>query len=205
MTRTITHRAPKNTWAFRGFRWTAALLVALIGALASLAPGDARAQTSGPSQYDVQAVYLFDFARFVRWPPAAEHEALTICIAGPQVYTDTLTKLVAGEQIESRPLAVRSIRSPDEEPGCNILFIGSAEKLHIDGLLAATVDKPVLTVSDMPGFLDRGGMVQFLMIDRRVRFSVDLRPVARSGISLNSELLKVAVNVNGKSIGGGTP
>jgi hypothetical protein len=75
----------------------------------------------------------------------------------------------------------------------------------MDALLAASAGKPVLTVSDIPGFLDRGGMIQFLVQDNRVRFSVNLRPVARSSISLSSELLKVAVAVNGRSSGGGAP
>jgi len=166
-------------------------------------PREAPAQAPTPSQYDVQAVYLFDFAKFVRWPSGTEHETLTICVAGAKAYTDTLTRIVAGEQIEGRPIAVRAIQNPEDVAGCNIVFIGVAARERLDSLLAATTGKPILTVSDVPGFLDRGGMIQFLVIANRVRFSVDLRPAARGGISLNSELLKVAVSVNGKPIGGG--
>ena len=165
---------------------------------------DAPAQVSaGPSLIDVQSVYLFDFAKFVRWPEGADHGALTICVAGPKGYTDTLTRLVKGEQINSRPLAVRAVQTPEDEAGCDIVFIEDAAKDHLDDLLAATEGKAVLTVSDVPGFLDRGGMIQFLMIDKRVRFSVDLRPAVHSGIGLSSELLKVAVNVSGKGSNGG--
>jgi len=163
---------------------------------------EAHAQAPGPSLVDVQAVYLFDFAKFVRWPEA-DHGALTICVAGPKVYTDTLTRLVKGEQINSRPLAVRAVQTPEDEADCAIVFIENAAKDHTDGLLAATAGKPVLTVSDIPGFLDHGGMIQFLVIDKRVRFSVDLRPAVHSGIGLSSELLKVAVNVSGKDASGG--
>jgi hypothetical protein len=157
------------------------------------------------SQYDVQAVYLFDFAKFVRWPVGAEQETLNFCIAGKKVYADTLTKIVAGEQIDSHPLAVRLVEHPEDEAGCDILFIDATAQEPLDSLLAAALGKPILTVSDMPGFLDQGGMIQFLLIDNRVRFSVDLRPVGRSGLSLNSELLKVAVKVNGTTAGGGAP
>ena len=163
---------------------------------------EAPAQAPGPSLVDMQAVYLFDFAKFVRWPEA-DHGALTICVAGPKVYTDTLTRLVKGEQINSRPLAVRAVQTPEDEADCAIVFIENAAKDHTDGLLAATAGKPVLTVSDIPGFLDHGGMIQFLVIDKRVRFSVDLRPAVHSGIGLSSELLKVAVNVSGKDASGG--
>jgi hypothetical protein len=181
----------------------ASILLAVLLLTAVWIPTEAHAQAPPLSQYDVQAVYLFDFAKFVRWPAGTEHETITICVSGVKTYTDILTKVIAGEQIEGRPLAVRAVQNPEDIAGCNIVFIGVAARDRLDSLLAATAGKPILTVSDVPGFLDRGGMIQFQIIANRVRFSVDLRPVARSGISLNSELLKVAVSVNGKPIGGG--
>ena len=76
-------------------------------------------------------------------------------------------------------------------------------KDRLDALLAPIAGKPIVTVSDIPGFLDRGGMIQFVLVDNRVRFSISLDPVNRSQVALSSELLKVAVTVNGKP-GGGT-
>jgi len=171
--------------------------------MAAPAAREAVAQSSAPSQLDVQAVYLFDFAKFVRWPEGAEHGTLTICVAGQKAYADTLTRLVKGEHINSRPVAVRMAPTPADVAGCDILFVGVSVKDQEPALLAAVEGKPVLTVSDIPGFLDSGGIIQFLVIDKRVRFSVDLHSATHSGIGLSSELLKVAVKVNGA--GGGTP
>jgi hypothetical protein len=164
---------------------------------------EAPAQLPGPTQYDVQSVYLIDLAKFVRWPVGSEHNVITICVVGPKGYTESLTKFVAGERIGGRPIAVRTIQTPEEEEGCNILFIGAAVTPRLDRLLAAAANKPVLTVSDIPGFLDRDGMIQLVMVGNRVRFSVNLRPVARSGLSLSSEFLKLAVKVSGAGDGGG--
>jgi hypothetical protein len=177
--------------------------LALIGMVALRLSASPQQPSPAPTQYDVQAVYLFDFAKFVRWPPASEHETISICIAGQQVFADTLTRIVAGERVDSHALSVRLVQQPQEESACDILFIGSAAEGRLDSLLAATNGKSVLTVSDVPGFLDRGGMIQFLIVGNRVRFSVDLRPVASSGISLSSELLKVAVAVKGSAAAGG--
>jgi len=180
------------------------MLAAGMAVAAPVAPAAAAAaQPSAPSQLDVQAVYLFDFAKFVRWPEGAEHSTLTICIAGQKGYVDALTRLVKGEHIDSRPLAVRAIQTPADVTGCDILFLGILVKDQEAALLAAATGKPVLTVSDIPGFLEDGGIIQFLVIDKRVRFSVDLHSATHSGIGLSSELLKVAVKVNGA--GGGTP
>ncbi len=190
----------------RAVRLFSPLLAGLFAATAIVGlPPLASAQSPKPSQYDVQAVYLYDFAKFVRWPAGGAAATLDICVAAQSTYADTLTKIVAGEQIGGRPLAVRAVERPEQEAGCAVLFIGSAMKDSFDALLSAATGKPMLTVSDLPGFLDRGGMIQFVVVNNRVRFAVDLHPVDRSGIALSAELLKVAVAVNGKSTGGGAP
>ena len=173
--------------------------------LAAFLSQRAVAQSLKSSQGDIQAAYLYNFAKFVHWPAGSSTATLNICIAGQNSYVDSLTKIVAGEHIDQRALAVRAVQRPEDAAGCDILFLGASAKERLDLLLAATAGKPILTVSDIPGFLDRGGMIQFLLIDNRVRFSVDLRPVARSNIALSSELLKVAVAVNGKPSSGGAP
>jgi hypothetical protein len=185
----------------------AASFVVLAGLLlaAVLTPVNARAQPSGASQYDVEAVYLYNFAKFVRWPAGRPGATINICVAAQKVFVDSLTKVVAGEQIETRPLTVRTIQRPEDEAACDILFIDSSAKERLDGLLTMVSSKPILTVSDIPDFLDRGGMIQLLLVGNRMRFTVDLRPIARSGIALSSELLKVAVAVRGQSAGGGAP
>jgi hypothetical protein len=179
-----------------------ALLVSLLITVMSL-NRPMPAQAPRPSQDDVQAAYLYNFAKFVRWPAGTARPTLDICVAGQSLYVEALTGIVAGEHIDARSLAVRAVQRPEDTANCDILFIGASAKERLDSLLAATASRPVLTVSDIPGFLDRGGMIQFLVQGNRVRFSVDLRPVAHSGLSLSSELLKVAVTVNGRSAGGG--
>lgn len=191
--------------AARGQRPSALVLLAalLLPIAGAQQPGPA--QQASFSQYDVEAVYLYNFAKFVRWPAATPQKALDICIAGRKEYTDTLTKTVAGETIGGRALAVRTVLKPEDVAGCDILFLGATDKARFDSLLAAAAGKPVLTVSDTPGFLERGGMIQFEVIGNRVRFSVNLGPVTRSGLSLSSELLKVAVSVSGQAAAGGAP
>jgi hypothetical protein len=170
-----------------------------------LPPVKARAQPSGASQNDVEAVYVYNFAKFVRWPAESAGVPMQICVAAQSVFVDSLTKVIAGESIDNRPLKVRAIQRPEDVSACDILFLDGSAKQRLAGLLAAAADKPVLTVSDIPGFLDGGGMIQLLLIDNRVRFSVDLEHVQRSRIALSSELLKVAVTVRGQPSGGGAP
>ncbi len=156
-----------------------------------------------PSESDVEAVYLFDFGKFVRWPPAADQGVLRICVAGSQTFAAALQKTIANENIGGRPLDVRLMMHPADEAGCAILFIESTEHAHVDELLQAVATRPTLTVSDMPDFLSRGGMIQFQVVEKRVRFSVDLNAVNRAHLTMSSELLKVALSVKGRLQEGG--
>jgi hypothetical protein len=150
------------------------------------------------SQYDLEAVYLFNFAKFVRWPDgAASDGAFDLCLAGaPRSFNDTLNKTVQGETMNGRALRVRDVSQPGELSGCDILYLDASAK-DLPGFIAASARQPMLTVSDAPEFLKNGGMLQFVLVDNRVRFNVNLIPVRRTGLSLSAELLRVALNVSG--------
>lgn len=156
-----------------------------------------------PSPSDVKAAYLYNFGKFVRWPDAAGQVPMVICIAGKDPFGQTVAHLVTGERIRDRPLQVRTLERPEDAGTCAILFVGSTERSRVPGYLAAVLGKPILTVSDAPDFLARGGMIQFVAEEDHIRFSVNLNAAGRSGLSLSSELLKVAVTVVGNAGSGG--
>lgn len=156
---------------------------------------DGFAQASRPPDYQAQAVYLYNLAKFVRWPEA-QHDSVTVCVAGPEGYLNALKQVAVNEE-DAEPFEVRGVERTEQASGCDILLIESKE--HTDEWLAACDGKPELTVSDQSDFLDRGGMIQLTPAEDRVRFSVDLRPVTNSGLSLSSELLKVATTIRGAS------
>jgi hypothetical protein len=156
-----------------------------------------------PSPSDVEAVYIFDFGKFVRWPAGADRGPIHICVAGAPMFAAGVERTVANETIDGRTLQVREVSRPEDEAGCAILFIDASQRERSDALLRAAADKPMLTVSDLPEFLARGGMIQFQIVQKRVRFSVDLDAVSRSHLVMSSELLKVAVEVKGHASAGG--
>jgi len=183
-------------------RRTLVYVTSMCLAFASLA-NQSFCQGPAPSQIDVETVYLFNFAKFVRWPAERDGEQLNICIAAQKAYSDSASRVVAGEQIGTRRLAVKLVSRPEDVSGCAILFVGLAAKDHLNDLLNAAAQHATLTVSDIPGFLEQRGMISLFVVNNRVRFSVNLENVDRSGLSLSSELLKVAVQVQGKSPGVG--
>jgi hypothetical protein len=159
------------------------------------------AQTGGvvtPS--DVEAAYLYNFAKFVTWPSDAGQDPapFDLCILGEDSFGETLSSMIATETHQGRKLAVRRLPSAATAGNCQILFIGQSEESRLASDLNALQKKPILTVSALPGFLEHGGMIQFLLQNRKVRFAVNLTAAGQAGLQLSSELLKVAVHVDSK-------
>lgn len=158
-------------------------------------------EAASPSEMDAETQYLYEMAKFVRWPGPPADGTLDICVVGRESSLESLKRIVAGESVDGVPMAARAVQKPDERADCDILFLDAHAK-NVDALMTAVAGKPILTVSDAPGFLEHGGMLQFTVVDGRVRFSVNLTPVGKSKLGLSSELLKVTASVTG-SLGEG--
>ena len=159
-------------------------------------PERATAAGDKPTEYDVEAAYLFNFGKFVTWPnTAGTQKLLTICVLGDDPFGPTLDHIVSGEKIDGRTVIDKKLSTADDAPYCSILYISSSEATRLTRILAIVKDTPVLTVSDIPNFTDRGGIIQFVLHENRVRFVVNLGPAQRDGLALSSELLKVALSV----------
>jgi hypothetical protein len=182
-----------------GFRSVVCLI-----AMAILLP--APAQPPKPTEYDVKAAYLFNFAKFLRQPgapDAAKRSSFDICVLGRDDFHGVLEKLTANEQMNGLPERMVKVPNAAAARSCSILFISSSEADHIDQDVSDLAGAPVLTVSDMAYFIDHGGMIEFQMQANHVRFSVGLDAVTRAGLGLSSELLKVSLQVTGTSRKGG--
>lgn len=169
------------------------LLGAIVIAL-STTPG---AYAQKPTEYQVEATYLYNFSQFVQWPAQAapKSNSFDICVLGQDPFGPTLNKILADETIAGKRVVAKRVPTPQEAVTCRVLYISSSESSRVTEILTALEGASVLTVSDLPQFTERGGMLQFLLTEDRVRFEVNLAAAKRAGLSLSSELLKVAVNV----------
>lgn len=154
-----------------------------------------RAQNRKPSEYEVKAAYLYNFGRFVQWPAAISNDSFTVCVLGQDPFGPALSAIQADETIGGKNVIAERIPKPGDARHCRILFISSSEESRLKQVFAELGDTSVLTVSDLPQFARRGGMIQFSLDGNRVRFEVNLTPAERAGLTLSSELLKLATNV----------
>ena len=156
-----------------------------------------------PSEYDVKAAYLFNFGKFIRLAPNAppsKHETFDICVLGQEPLSRILEGITANERINDRAVRVVRVKDAAEARACDIAYIGKSEGERIESDLAVLAGSDALTVSDASTFLSHGGMIQFVMVDNHVRFTVDLEAVKRTHLVLSSELLRVAFSVSGKPL-----
>jgi len=151
-----------------------------------------------PNEYQVEAAYLYNFGRFVEWPAKSsppQNSSFNICVLGEDPFGHALDATLAGETIGKQRVTARRISSPQMAVDCQILFISSSEANRLNKIIEALDKNAVLTVSDIPQFSQRQGMIQFVLEENRIRFEVNLTATQRAGLALSSELLKVATVV----------
>lgn len=172
------------------------VLLAIAGTVA-LAP-DGYAGQRKPTEYEIKAAYLYNFGKFVTWPDSSREvksAAFTICVLGHDPFGAALDSTLAGQTVNGKNVAIERIENLEGEHDCRILFISSSKDKELKQVLSQLARAGILTVSDIPDFSQRGGMIQFVLEGDRVRFEVNLTPVENAGLALSSELLKVAATV----------
>ncbi|MDB6115185.1 MAG: YfiR family protein [Lacunisphaera sp.] len=146
-------------------------------------------------EYQIKAVFLFNFAQFVEWPPAAFPEAtspLIIGVLGPDPFGRALDETVRGEKIGDRPLVIRRYQRVTDVDQCHILFINQAETGTLEQTLDALKGRSILTVADAEGFALRGVMVRFVNEKNRIRLRINLDEAKAAGLTISSKLLRPA-------------
>ena len=167
------------------------LLVLLLGSLT------AHAETS-MSEYQVKALFLLNFIKYVEWPAGAMPSVTTpiiIGILGQDNFNDNLNRAVDGKNINGREIIIKHLSSDDDLSSCSILFINSSESAHLSEILRKTGSLPILTVSENESFLQKGGIINFLLKEGKIQIEINLKAAHKAKLQISSKLLSVAVAV----------
>jgi hypothetical protein len=145
----------------------------------------------------VKATFLVKFLSYIEWPAGkfTSGSPVQICFVGLDPFGLVLDRATTGQQTRGRSIIVRRLSSAEGAASCHLAFLGGSGSA-VQKALAAIGSRPVVTVSDARGS-NRRAMIHFLVVDRRVRFAIDTRATARSGIEVSSQLLALAHNLRG--------
>jgi hypothetical protein len=165
-----------------------------------LAGGLVRAQVAPPTEYQLKAAFLFNFAKFVEWPQAAfasNNSPIVIGVLGQNPFHDDLKQMVRNKTIDNRPLVVQDVHALAEATNCHILFVCSSEKDRLPEIFKALKGASVLTVGEMDHFTESGGMINFVIKDNKIRFQINNDQAAKAGLKISSKLMSLALRPGG--------
>lgn len=174
-------------------------------ALAGLMPTSLALAVASPASLQapeprIKAAFLFKFGSYVEWPSgafASANSPLTIGVMDADDLADELTAIVAGRSVDGRSVVVRRMREGDSVSGLHILFVGKASDGRLAQILSPMKGGATLAVTEIDGALDVGSMINFVVVDGKVRFDVALQPAQAGSLKISSRLLAVARKVTG--------
>lgn len=156
---------------------------------------------SGPAQaavsreYEIKAIFLYNFAQFVDWPPGAfrdENAPVVIGVLGEDPFGTSLDEAVRGETVKGRPLVVRRFSRIEDVTTCHVLFISQSETARLGQIMAALKGRSILTVGDTEEFSRRAGMIRLATENNKVRLRINVDAAKAADLAISSKLLRPA-------------
>lgn len=173
---------------------TRLLFCACLWLLANAA-SPAIAQGSAKDEPLVKAAFIYNFAKFTRWPESAlgaPGAPLSLCIAGTDELADVLWQLSA-RMIRGHPVVLQTVKGVQVPGSCHMLYVASSEqKAHLD-IIHAVRNQPILTVSELPGFSNAGGIIELYRKNERLQFFINADAARTAGLEISPSLLKLGV------------
>lgn len=146
-------------------------------------------------EYRIKATFLYNFAKFVEWPPQAfksPSDPIVIGVLGKNPFGDALAEAVAGKTLGGRGFQVRQVADAQQAAGCQILFVSSSERKRLVPLFAVIGNSTVLTVGETDNFAAEGGIINFKIEAGSVRVQINLEAARRQQLRISSKLLSLA-------------
>ncbi|MCP5127079.1 MAG: YfiR family protein [Gammaproteobacteria bacterium] len=152
------------------------------------------AQVREPTEFELKAALLYNFALFTEWPTRSE-SIFNLCLYGQDPFGVAI-QVLTQKSIRDRPIRVQHLNQLTDIDTCHLLYIHSLESSQFNQLLMLIQGKPVLTVTDIPMHHNHSGIINLEVEQKKIRFDIDLLAANRAGLSLSSKLLRLARRVH---------
>lgn len=156
---------------------------------------DLQAQSVPVPEYQIKAVFLFNFTQFVEWPTNAFPEGqtpLVVGVLGQDPFGAYLEETVRGEKVHNRPVTVKRYRRVEEIQNCHVLFISRSEADRLGQILGSLKYRQILTVADVEGAARSGVMIRFVIERNKIRLRINLEAAKAANLTISSKLLRQA-------------
>jgi hypothetical protein len=146
-----------------------------------------------PAEYQVKAVFLFNFTQFVSWPRTAlpdPQAPFVIGILGHDPFGRALDDAVRGEQVGGRPLVIERYRTRADLKPCQILFIDRSASADAEAVLRDLEHTGTLTVTDFDVGTSPDVIIRFFTENQRIRLRINVDSARTAGLTISSKLLR---------------
>jgi hypothetical protein len=160
--------------------------------------GSLSAQPPEAGENALKAAFLYNFTKFVDWPPSAfaqSDSAFHVCVSADERFGREIETMLQGEQVHGRPVRLLISKIPDPSRACHLLYLGIGDSERAGQVLSALKERPVLTVGEGSRFMEQGGMIAFVIDANHVKFDINKGVLDRAGLGISSKLLRVARHV----------
>lgn len=156
--------------------------------------GTIQVNAAPPKSSEVEAVFIYKFLQFIEWPEHKDDSNFNICTLGESEINDSIGIIDLKDMNGSSIKVLKKIKNEDRSK-CRVIYIGEIEDKYEKEILKFSQKNSILTVSNKKGFLESGGIINFLIIDNRVNFEINFKEAKKSGIKISSKLLRTAKRV----------
>jgi hypothetical protein len=177
------------------------LLAVFLSAALGRSPDVSGAETT-LTEYQVKALFLLNFTKYVDWPESvfsSSDTPLIIGLYGGGKFLEIVQKAAAAKSVNGRPIVVKSIEKESAPEKCQMLFFSDSERKLTGEILETLKGLPILTVGESDHFLSQGGVINFVKKDAKIRLEINLDAARKSNLQVSSKLLNVADLVTGRA------
>lgn len=152
-------------------------------------------QIDKASEYNLKAAFIYNFTKYIEWNTTAGENDFIIGIIGTSPINGPLGEIVKTETVNGKKITVKQFASPSDISFCNILFISRNTNASLPDILAKTVDKGTLVVSEQEDYARAGSAINFVIVNRKLKFQANVNAINEAGLTASSQLLKLAIIV----------
>lgn len=150
-------------------------------------------QKDKASEYNLKAAFIYNFTRYIEWKEESGENEFIIGIIGTSPINDPLSEIVKTETVDNKKITIKRFSKPADISFCHILFISQNAGAALDDILAKTSGKGMLIVSEQNGYAELGTAINFVIINRKLKFEANVKAINSAGLTASSQLLKLAI------------
>ena len=147
-------------------------------------------------ELNLKAAFIYNFTRFIEWDDDVFPNEFVIGIVGNSMIDEPLEEIAQSHKAGSKQIKIRRYSSVNEIEKCNILFISKNVKVSLPEILAKNDLKKTLIISEKANYAQQGAVINFVILDKKLKFEVNKKAMADAGLKVSSQLLKLAIIVD---------